>query len=117
MLFSVPDSVEMGIKILIHMEKNGGRMNGPKMAVELGYSLNTLVKVCQPMTRAGILESTRGPGGGLDLAREIDDMSVLELATILKPHIGEMNPHLRRRNMIKGELLCTLERIKIKDLK
>lgn len=50
-----------------------------RLAAELGFSPNHMAKVAQQLVRAGILNSVRGPSGGLRLARTVDSLSMLDL--------------------------------------
>jgi Rrf2 family protein len=49
------------------------------IAGRLGVSSAHLAKVLQRLTRAGLLHSERGPGGGFKLGRPLDDVSLLEV--------------------------------------
>ncbi|MFY3386768.1 Rrf2 family transcriptional regulator [Paracidovorax sp. MALMAid1276] len=44
-----------------------------------GTSLSYLEQLFSALRRAGLVESTRGPGGGYTLARRADDVSVAEI--------------------------------------
>ena len=49
------------------------------MADELGVPAQYLAKVLQDLARTGLLQSTRGRGGGFRLARPSDEIHLLEV--------------------------------------
>ena len=53
------------------------------MADELGVPAQYLAKVLQDLARAGVLQSTRGRGGGFRLARPANDIHLLEVVEAL----------------------------------
>jgi len=64
---------------LVAAEGEGGRATARSLAATLGASEAHLSKVLQKLVRAGILRSTRGPGGGFSLARPGGDVSLMEV--------------------------------------
>lgn len=44
-----------------------------------------LVKVLQSLARAGVVETRRGVGGGVSLARELDQVSILDVINAVDP--------------------------------
>lgn len=86
-------TTEYALAAAVHLAGNGGR--GPvrvdDIAEELGVPRNYLSKILHSLTRAGVLESTRGPGGGFELARDADDIKLSELVRPFESAL--MNPH------------------------
>lgn len=58
---------------------DGERISVKEIADALGFSSNHLAKVARELVRAGILDSERGPRGGLTLARPLLDISIMDL--------------------------------------
>ncbi|MFH1689202.1 MAG: Rrf2 family transcriptional regulator [Candidatus Eisenbacteria bacterium] len=58
---------------------DGGRASAEAIADALGVSKAHLVKVLQRLTKAGLVRSSRGPGGGYGLARPPREISVREV--------------------------------------
>ena len=57
----------------------GGQSSAEAMADALGVSKSHLVKVLQRMSKAGLVRSSRGPGGGYSLTRLPQEVSVKEV--------------------------------------
>ena len=71
----------------------------PKIAQELGFSYNHFAKVVQKLVRAGLLETERGPRGGIRLARAPHAVSMLEIYEAaggepLRPHRCLLDPKI-----------------------
>lgn len=55
------------------------RISTQQIAEQLAVSEHHLAKVHQRLVRAGILEATRGPGGGFALARDAAEIRLIEV--------------------------------------
>jgi Rrf2 family protein len=76
-----------GLRALIYIaaKKDGaGFVRAREMSAELGISSPFLAKILQSLTHAGILTSTRGPHGGVMLTRPAEDVTVLDIITVLE---------------------------------
>lgn len=56
-----------------------------EIAVELGVPATYLTKVLQSLTRVGLLNSLRGPGGGVQLARSAQEIYLWDVLTAIQP--------------------------------
>lgn len=54
-----------------------------KIGEDLGISRHFLTKVLQQLTQAGILESHKGPKGGVKLIRNSDDVYLLDIVAAI----------------------------------
>ena len=54
-----------------------------ELAEELDLSFHFLTKIMQELTTAGIIESFRGPNGGVGLARSAKEIRVLDVITAI----------------------------------
>lgn len=55
-----------------------------RMARELNISFHFLTKILQRLTDAGLLESARGPAGGVRLARPASKINLAEIVSVLE---------------------------------
>lgn len=74
------------MRVLMFLATERGRLvTIPEIAAAYGISGNHLTKVVHQLVRAGVVESTRGKGGGIRLAREPGD---IRLGAILRASEG-----------------------------
>jgi Rrf2 family iron-sulfur cluster assembly transcriptional regulator len=59
-----------------------------------GTSLSYLEQLFSALRRAGLVDSTRGPGGGYTLARNLDQISVAEIIVAVENLKADDLPHL-----------------------
>ncbi|MCI0433557.1 MAG: Rrf2 family transcriptional regulator [Gemmatimonadetes bacterium] len=68
--------------VLLLARPTDGRLRAADSIAEtLGVPRNYLSKVMNRLTRRGVLESVRGPGGGFRLARRPDEIAVADIVT------------------------------------
>lgn len=82
MLFSKGCAYAIRATLLVAVkEQNEGKKFIPirELSDELNLSFHFLTKILQTLTEAKILESLRGPNGGVGLARPAKDLSLLEI--------------------------------------
>ncbi|RJY09538.1 SUF system Fe-S cluster assembly regulator [Aurantiacibacter aquimixticola] len=66
----------------------GGRTSASELAGETGLPVPTVQKVVSKLTAAGLLRSTRGAGGGLQLARPAAAISVADIVEAIEGPIA-----------------------------
>jgi Rrf2 family protein len=64
---------------MLASDKGNARMTAHAIASRLGVSEAHLSKVMRRLTRAGVLGSSRGPGGGFSLSRPAHEITLLEI--------------------------------------
>ena len=82
MLFSKGCSYAIRAALLVAVKENReGRKFIPikELADELGLSFHFLTKIMQVLTEAEIMESFRGPNGGIGLARDAKQISLIQI--------------------------------------
>lgn len=97
----------------------GRRTSAEAMAEALGVSRSHLVKVLQQLAKAGLVRSSRGPGGGYSLVRPAREVSVKEVYEVVE---GPMDvdtcamevPACSWGACVLGDLLCRIGR-ELKD--
>lgn len=63
------------LRVLMFLAIERGRLATiPEIAAAYGISENHLTKVAHRLARSGVIESVRGKGGGIRLAREAEDI-------------------------------------------
>ena len=67
---------DFALRTLMFLAGRDGRANIAEVADFFGISKDHLAKVAQRLAREGFIRSIRGIGGGLELARPADDISI-----------------------------------------
>ncbi len=76
---------EYGIQIVLHLARNipDGFVPVRTLAEDCGIPFYFLGKICHRLTRGGILDSYKGPNGGVTLARPADEITLLQVVEAL----------------------------------
>lgn len=76
---------KFGLYALVEMAQNPGvRVSAASIAARLGLSENHFAKVLQQLGRAGFIVSTRGVGGGYELARPAEEITMAQVVRCLE---------------------------------
>jgi Rrf2 family protein len=79
-LIRMPEAVSLGLHAAVLVAASPDRaVSARALAEELEASQAHLAKVMQRLVKAGLVRSTRGPGGGFVLDRPADRISLLEV--------------------------------------
>ncbi len=81
-------------------QSNTGRATTGMVAEEQHIPPSFLSKIVSQLTVAGILHTSRGAGGGVSLAREPKDISLLEV-------IEAIDGPIQLNECVSGKLLCS----------
>ena len=73
-------------------------MPAGEVAAELDVPANYLSKILHTLSRAGLVNSERGPGGGYRLARPADRLSIADVVGAIDPNALESRCLLGRRD-------------------
>ena len=74
------------IRILLHLASlpPGSRRTSTQLAEASGVSAGNIPTLVAALSRAGILDCTRGPGGGCALARDATEINMAEAVTAVE---------------------------------
>ena len=99
-LLNIPESMSIALHTCLWIAADDRAFRpSPKIAKELGFSYNHFAKVVQRLVHAGVLETERGPKGGIRLARDPQKISMLEIYEAgggepLRPHRCLLDPKI-----------------------
>ena len=99
-LLNIPESMSIALHTCLWIVDDPRAIRpSPVIAKELGFSYNHFAKVVQKLVRAGVLETERGPRGGIRLARDPKAVSMLEIYDAaggepLRPHRCLLDPKI-----------------------
>ena len=102
-------TTEYALAAAVHLAGKGGC--GPvrvdDIAEELGVPRNYLSKILHALARVGVLNSTRGPGGGFELAHDPADITLSDLVHPFEPGlIGSNGDCLLGRERCRDDDPC-----------
>jgi Rrf2 family protein len=91
----------------------GGQSSAEAMADALGVSKSHLVKVLQRLAKAGLVRSSRGPGGGYSLTRPPQEVSVREVYEMVEGPINVSTcamevPTCGWASCVLGDVFCKI---------
>ena len=110
-LLHIPESLSIALHACLWIA-DGDRAYrpSPKIAKELGFSQHHLAKIVQRLVHGGVLETERGPHGGIRLARPAQNITLLDIYEAgggppLHPHRCLLDPK------ICGGRACSIGRL------
>lgn len=83
-------TAEHGLRALIYLARHAdaGYVSARAIAAALGAPGNYLSKVLRTLSRAGLVDSTRGPQGGFRLAMPAHEISLAVISAVLEEPAG-----------------------------
>jgi len=115
-LLRISDAASLAFHAMVFMVEPAEQwVSTHEVASALCVSENHLAKVCQRLSKAGLIEGTRGPKGGFRLVKPADSIKLLEIYEAID---GPLDPAhcllgkqvCSRRNCILGGLMETINR-------
>lgn len=84
-IIKISDATALAMHSLVHLalHQEGGSTTA-QIADVFEASRHHLAKVHQKLTKAGYITSSRGPAGGVSLAKEADTISLLEIYELME---------------------------------
>ncbi len=83
MLFSKASTYGIRAVLYLTLNSNKSYISIREISEALGISYHFLGKIFQELTRWGVVESYKGPNGGIRLTREPKDLTVLDVYRVL----------------------------------
>jgi Rrf2 family nitric oxide-sensitive transcriptional repressor len=93
---------DYGLRTLIYLAGKAGRASAAEVADFFHISRGHVAKVVQSLARLGYVRSSRGVGGGIDLAHHPDEIRVGQV-------ILEMEQDLHLLDCVGTEGICTIQ--------
>ena len=99
-LLNIPESMSIALHTCLWIVDDPRAFRpSPAIAKELGFSYHHFAKVVQRLVHAGLLETERGPKGGIRLARDPRKISMLDVyeaagGAPLRPHRCLLDPKI-----------------------
>ncbi len=126
----VPQTVVYAIHVLLRLAEHpeGSTVSCMKLAQQGKMPERFLLQILRDLAKQGLLQSTRGGGGGFALVRRPDEISLLEIIEAVEGRMAATLPLTsdfpqpsgeRLRGMLRaavGEFRCRLQEIHISDL-
>ena len=98
-LINIPEGLSIALHTCLWIADDRQRpfRPSPDIAKSLGFSYNHFAKIVQRLVHAGLLETERGPHGGIRLARAPKDVTLLDIYAAaggepLQPHRCLLDP-------------------------
>lgn len=108
------DRAMVAVSVMLDVAFHGGRaatVNAADIAERLGLARRGMEPLLQSLSRAGLLESVRGPRGGYQLGRPRRDIRLDEIVTVAtaeEPEAGD-GPAGRLQELVVDRLWNELE--------
>ncbi|MGE5622273.1 MAG: RrF2 family transcriptional regulator [Bacillota bacterium] len=77
---------DYSLRVMAYLAQLGSQSTISEITNYFGVSRNHLVKVVHNLARHGLIRSTRGKGGGIQLARPADQIFLGEIVRITEPN-------------------------------
>lgn len=87
LLMLLAQTAEYALRAVLHLaiDANGHYVHVDEIAAVTRTSPHYLAKVLGQLTRAGVLESSRGPAGGFRLAHDPRDLTLEDVVVVFAP--------------------------------
>ncbi|MEM9634566.1 MAG: Rrf2 family transcriptional regulator [Pseudomonadota bacterium] len=79
---------DFALRILMATAQSDGPQTVDKLSDQLGLAKSHVMKIVAHLARGGYLETTRGRGGGIRLAKSPDSIRLGEVVRLIEPDLG-----------------------------
>lgn len=97
------------------LRERSGPVALAQIATRQGVSLLYLEQLFSRLRRAGLVESTRGPGGGYTLGRRPADISAADIVNAVEDEVAE-DAEAAQRMQLTRELWADLDQVMLRHL-
>jgi Rrf2 family transcriptional regulator, nitric oxide-sensitive transcriptional repressor len=101
---------DYGLRLLMYLAGSGERVTAGEVAEFFGISRDHTAKVAQRIVRAGWARSTRGIGGGLELARDPSAIRVGEVISTLEGNTHLLDCVCAEQDLCRIQQRCKLRK-------
>ena len=130
-LINISEGASLALHSLVLVAKEpSSRKTVKQLAEKLNASQAHLAKVFQKLSKAGLVHSTRGPSGGVELNKSASEISFLQIYEIIEGKVSVNSCQFDKSDCnfrecifddklykISLDILNTLEHIKLSDFK
>jgi len=103
---------DYSLRILLYLTAHRGRRVALReISGSYGISQHHLVKVVQRLIEEGWVESVRGRGGGLSLARQPHEINVAAVVRVTEPNLNLVECFDSRTNTCPIDAACGLKKV------
>ena len=102
---------DFALRTLLYLGSRPGRATVQEIAEFYKISANHLSKVVQQLNRLGYVRSVRGPGGGMELAKAPDSVSVGEVVRAFEGSNLHLLPCVETPGTCRIQPGCTLRHV------
>jgi Rrf2 family transcriptional regulator, nitric oxide-sensitive transcriptional repressor len=101
---------DYSLRVLLYLTAHRERVVAlPEISKAYGISQNHLIKVMQRLVAGGWIESVRGRGGGVRLARDPRDINVAAVVRATEPHLDLVECFNTETNTCPIDAACGLK--------
>ncbi|MCV0424942.1 MAG: Rrf2 family transcriptional regulator [Roseibium sp.] len=79
---------DFALRILMATAQSGAPQTVDKLSTQLGLAKSHVMKIVAQLARGGYLETTRGRGGGIRLARSTEEIRLGDVVRLIEPDLG-----------------------------
>lgn len=79
---------DFALRILMATGQTGEPQTVDKLAAALGLAKSHVMKIVAQLAKANYLDTTRGRGGGIRLARSPEDIRIGDVVRLIEPDLG-----------------------------
>lgn len=72
-------TVDYGLRLILFLGQQDQKMAMPKLSETLGIPYNNLIKIVSKLSKAGLISTSQGKFGGIELAKPASELNILSV--------------------------------------